>query len=200
MPTHLFGQRAVLAQFAKTDATPVQVIEAQSHDARLPCDRIFAVRKPERHHCDAAQALRVFAQRLEHQPVVRSVHADLHQHAVGHARGVEHGQVLIGSRARRRVGALVHKRVLGRSSDHMGMRVDRVRRNREAGRAALLARRRRAWRRSVVWQGRLLFASARLRGFASRRERRLAGRYVSPPTDRVEIQPISWRLPHLAFG
>ena len=87
----------------------------------------------QRRHGDALEAVAVGAQRVEHQPVVGAVHADLDQHAVGRADAVEHAEIGRGRCGRRRVGAALHEGVLGRQADDVGVRVDGALRHGEAG-------------------------------------------------------------------
>ena len=123
-------------QRTKADATAEQHIEAAADHAGGRHIFQLAIADALIDDADAAQALWLLAQRIEHEPVVGAVHAHLHQHAVGHAGRVEHGEILLRRDRRWRVAALRRERIIRRKPDHMRMRVDRAGRQLETPRRA----------------------------------------------------------------
>ena len=153
MPTHLPGKRPVGLDRVEPDPAAEQHVEPQADHAGFLQGGEVRVGQAERDHRDAAQALPVGAQGLDHQPVVGAVDADLHQHAVGHAGPVEHREIGLCRGCRRRVAAVRHQRIGGRQTDDVGVGVDRARRHGVAGRTARM--RVRGWAVSDLGHGQL---------------------------------------------
>ena len=111
-----------------------EMIEAQAADAdRVPLAQIVR-RNIGVGHRDAAQAVLVALQRIEHRRIVAAMRAALHQHTARKTERVEHAEVFFQRRIRRRVAAIVRIGKTIRRAEHMRMGVAGVRRQRTFGR------------------------------------------------------------------
>jgi hypothetical protein len=123
MPAELAATVAEALELVEADAAAEQHVEAQADDACVFQPGELGVGRVRADHGDAAQPVAVGRQRLDHQPVVGAVHADLDQHAAGHADGVEHTEIGRRRRLGRGVAAAGDQRIAGRPADDMGMGV-----------------------------------------------------------------------------
>ena len=81
-------------------------------------------------HRDAAQAIGLARQRIQHRRIVAAMRAALHQHAAIETDRVEHRQIFCQRRVRRRVAAVIGVREPRRRPEHMRMGIAGVRRRR----------------------------------------------------------------------
>jgi hypothetical protein len=84
-------------------------------------------------HRDAAKAVRLPLQRIQHRRIVASMRAALHQHAARKADYVEHAEIFLERRVRRGVAAVVGIGKKIRRAEHVGVGIAGVRQWRHIG-------------------------------------------------------------------
>ena len=147
MPAEFRHDRCELFGFAQRHAAAImqlavakEMIEAQAADANRVPRTQFVRRNIRVGYRDAAQAIWLTPQRVEHCRIVTAMRTALHQHAARKTDRIQHAEIFFQRRIGRRVAAIVRIRKAIRRTEHMRMRIAGARRQRHA-RTADFARR-----------------------------------------------------------